>query len=417
MNSADWHEDPTPFPYFARPPGAEPRPEGSGQRGPTRREVRVLLIEDNRGDARLIQEYLAEVEGMKFRLECVERFGAGLERLTRGGIDVVLLDLSLPDARGLETFVRLQRESPGVPVVVLTGFNDEVLAVKAVQEGAEDYLVKGYVNSNLLARSLRYAIERTRRRQAERTLRETHDQLHAARQIQQRLFPQAAPALPGMTLAGASFPAEATGGDYFDYIPMLDRRIGVVVSDVAGHGFGPALVMASTRAYLRGFAQTHDNVADILTLTNRVLTPDIGEDRFVTLFLARIDPVGRSLVFGNAGHPSGYVLNADGRVKHALDSMAIPLGVEPDFTFPCSEPIPLAVGDVVVLVTDGVIEARAPDDTPFGTGRVFDIVRVYRADPPAQIVYNLYHAVRAFAQNQPQLDDITTVVIKVGEMP
>jgi serine phosphatase RsbU (regulator of sigma subunit) len=414
MASPDPDDEITPFPYFAHPaiphPTAAPRP-----RPP--RQVNVLLVEDNRGDARLIQEYLAEVKGLAFRLECADRYAAGLERLARGGIDVVLLDLSLPDARGLDTFARLSAEYPEVPVAVLTGFDDEVLAVKAVQQGAEDYLVKGYVNSNLLARSLRYAIERTRRRQAERALRETHEQLRAARAIQQRLFPAAAPALPGLEVAGMSFPAEATGGDYYDYIPMLDGQLGVVISDVAGHGFGPALMMASTRAYLRALAQTNDDVGDILTLTNRVLTPDVGDDRFVTLLLVRFDPLSRSLVFGNAGHPSGYILDAHGHLKRQLDSMEIPLGVMPDWRFPASEPLPLTEGDVVVLLTDGVVEASAPDGSVFGTQRVFDVVRLYRRDTPRQIVTNLYHAVRAFSQNLPQLDDITAVVVKVGEMP
>ena len=416
MINPDANEEITPFPFVRHPatpalpkgvpaPGASPRPM---------RNVTVLLIEDNRGDARLIQEYLAEVEGLSFTLEVRERFVAGLERLIRGGIDVVLLDLSLPDSRGLETFVRLQREAPAVPVVVLTGFNDEILAVKAVQEGAEDYLVKGYVNSNLLARSLRYAIERFRRRQAEKALRETYDQIRAAREIQQRLFPAAAPQLPGLDIAGASFPAEATGGDYFDYIPMADGTLGVVISDVTGHGFGPALVMASTRAYLRAFTLIHADVATVLQLANRVLVTDVGNDRFVTLLLARLDPVARTLVYGNAGHPAGYVLDPAGKVKQHLGSTSIPLGVLSEADFPAGEPVRLEPGDLVVLLTDGVVEARSPDNTAFGTQRVFEIIRLYRADPARLIVTNLYHAVRAFTHNAPQVDDITAVVIKVA---
>ena len=128
--------------------------------------IKVLLVEDSRGDARLIQEYLTEVEGLHFEVENADRLATGVARLGREGIDVILLDLSLPDSRGLDTFLQFHAAAPGVPIVVLTGFNDEVLAVNAVQAGAEDYLVKGHVNSNLLARSLRYAIERTRRRTA-----------------------------------------------------------------------------------------------------------------------------------------------------------------------------------------------------------------------------------------------------------
>ena len=407
------NEEITPFP-FVRHPASPPIPHAGPAQPPRAvRHVHVLLIEDNRGDARLIQEYLAEVEGLRFTLEYAERFAKGLERLARGGIDVVLLDLSLPDSRGLETFVHLHREAPGVPVVVLTGYNDEFLAVKAVQEGAEDYLVKGSVDSNLLARSLRYAIERFRRRQAEKALRETNDQIRAAREIQQRLFPAAAPAVAGLDIAGASFPAEATGGDYYDYIPMADGTLGVVISDVTGHGFGPALVMASTRAYLRALTLIQSDVAAVLQLVNRVLTTDVGNDRFVTLLLARIDPATRTLIYGNAGHPAGYVLDAEGQVRRHLNSTAIPLGIVPEAEFPAGNAVQLASGDMVVLLTDGIVEARAPDNTVFGTQRVFEIVRHYRADPAHLIVTNLYHAVRAFTQNAPQVDDITAVVIKV----
>lgn len=126
------------------------------------RSIRVLLIEDNPGDARLIQEALAEVRGAQFHLECADHLLTGLERLSEGGIGVILLDLSLPDSHGLNTFVRAHNRAPEVPIVVLTGIDDESLAMQAVHEGAQDYLVKGQVHSNLLARSLRYAIERQR---------------------------------------------------------------------------------------------------------------------------------------------------------------------------------------------------------------------------------------------------------------
>lgn len=126
------------------------------------KHIKVLLIEDNPGDARLIREMLAEVKSAPFDLEHADRLSTGLERLSAGGIDVVLLDLSLPDSRRLDTFAKAQAQAPEVPIVVLTGLDDEALAVKAVRGGAQDYLVKGQVDSNLLARAMRYAIERKR---------------------------------------------------------------------------------------------------------------------------------------------------------------------------------------------------------------------------------------------------------------
>lgn len=122
--------------------------------------IGILLIEDNPGDTRLIREALTEGKDVAFNLECADRLSIGLDRLTRGGIDVILLDLSLPDSHGLETFVSVYGQAREVPIVVLSGLDDETLAVKAVQEGAQDYLVKGQVDGNSLVRSIRYAIER-----------------------------------------------------------------------------------------------------------------------------------------------------------------------------------------------------------------------------------------------------------------
>ncbi|MDY6833938.1 MAG: ATP-binding protein [Chloroflexota bacterium] len=124
--------------------------------------IKVLLIEDNPGDARLIYEMLAEAGSTKFQLETCDRLSTGLGILASNEIDVSLLDLSLPDAQGLDTFIRAHAAAPTVPVVVLTGTNDEEFALKAVGEGAQDYLVKGQVDSNLLIRAIRHAIERRR---------------------------------------------------------------------------------------------------------------------------------------------------------------------------------------------------------------------------------------------------------------
>jgi DNA-binding response OmpR family regulator len=122
--------------------------------------VRTLLVEDNPGDARLIGEMLAEVAQGQFDLVTVGRLSQALQSLFAENFGVVLLDLSLPDSQGLETFTRMQGQSARTPIVVLTGLADETLAVKAVQEGAQDYLIKGQVEGNLLVRSMRYAIER-----------------------------------------------------------------------------------------------------------------------------------------------------------------------------------------------------------------------------------------------------------------
>jgi signal transduction histidine kinase len=122
--------------------------------------TRILLVEDSRSDARLLEATLLGAGAYRFRLTHVERLAEALAALAGGGFDVVLLDLHLPDSQGLDTLAARERDQPGVPVMVLTGFDDEELAVRAVQAGAQDYLPKGLVDGALLARLIRHAIER-----------------------------------------------------------------------------------------------------------------------------------------------------------------------------------------------------------------------------------------------------------------
>lgn len=136
---------------------------------------KVLLIEDNPGDARLMREYLADPAGALFELEHVTSLADGLTRLAQGGIDLVLLDLSLPDSPMAETFKRAHTAAPEVPIIVMSGLDDEKHAIETVQEGAQDYLVKAYVDTRLLVHAMRYAIERKR---AEEALAHERDLLH-----------------------------------------------------------------------------------------------------------------------------------------------------------------------------------------------------------------------------------------------
>jgi PAS domain S-box-containing protein len=149
--------------------------------------INVLLIEDNPGDARLIREMLAETDVARFELECVDRLSTGLARLAKRGIDICLLDLTLPDSHELDTFERVQAQAqaqaqaPEIPIVVISGLDDEAFAIEAVQRGAQDYLVKSYLGSYVLARTIRYAIERKRMEQELERYREHLEEL-----VQQR---------------------------------------------------------------------------------------------------------------------------------------------------------------------------------------------------------------------------------------
>ncbi|HHP7244703.1 MAG TPA: response regulator [Elainellaceae cyanobacterium] len=138
--------------------------------------IKVLLVEDNLGDARLLREILVEVESIQFDLVHVDRLEQSIFQLRHDTFDVILLDLSLPDSQGLETLSHIKDEEATIPIVVLTGLDDEILAIKAVQSGAQDYLIKGRVTGDMLARAIRYAIERKR---VQEELRQQRDFLDA----------------------------------------------------------------------------------------------------------------------------------------------------------------------------------------------------------------------------------------------
>ncbi|MGA1868034.1 MAG: ATP-binding protein [bacterium] len=138
--------------------------------------IRILLIEDNAGYVRLIEEMLCEAHDITFDLKKADRLSTGIDLVTNENFDMVLLDLSLPDSFGFETFSKIHSLAPMIPTIVLTGFDDESTAVKAVRDGAQDYLVKGQVDANVLVRSVRYAFERNK---AEKAIRDSEMKFRA----------------------------------------------------------------------------------------------------------------------------------------------------------------------------------------------------------------------------------------------
>jgi sigma-B regulation protein RsbU (phosphoserine phosphatase) len=248
------------------------------------------------------------------------------------------------------------------------------------------------------------------RQAAERNLAAAHREMDAAKSIQQKLFPQESPSLPGFDIAGRTYPADHLCGDYFDFVPMDGGSLGVAVGDVSGHGLAAALLMVDARAYLRGLATLVDNLGEILSRANSLLAHDIESIGFVTLLFARFDPARQSLVHAGAGHEA-YLLRRDG-TRATLESTGLPLGILEHEIIPCAAEISLDPGDVVLLATDGLTETPSPADELFGVARALDVIRAHRDSPAEAIVEALYAAARDFSRDQPQHDDMTIVVVK-----
>lgn len=253
----------------------------------------------------------------------------------------------------------------------------------------------------------------TARKAAESELRKSREEFAAAREIQQRLFPRHFPQLTGFEFAGVSQPADAAGGDYFDFIAYDDGCLGIVVADVSGHGLGPALLMAEARTCLRILARTESDPARILTLANRILAEDLDNSRYITLFLARLDPGGHTLQFASAGHPPAWILDAAGQLKAELRRTGPPLGQRREFLFTNGPIIELTDGDIGVFLTDGILEA-ANGPEAFGRERVLAFLLNSRASSATAIVEKLADAARSFSKSDLQADDLTAVVMKVG---
>ncbi len=170
--------------------------------------------------------------------------------------------------------------------------------------------------------------------------------------------------------------------------------------------------MAQTRAYLRSYARTQVDVGEVLTWVNRTLADDMPEEHFVAMLLLCLDPVGRTLTYSNAGHPSGLVLGRSGEVRMELPSAGPPLGLFPETVFTPSSSITLESGDVVLLATDGFEETATLGDRQFGPEGVVASLRARRDRPAAEILAGLYEDARAFAGDQGQTDDMAAIVIK-----
>jgi sigma-B regulation protein RsbU (phosphoserine phosphatase) len=235
-----------------------------------------------------------------------------------------------------------------------------------------------------------------------------------ARAVQQRFFPAVPSPAYGFEFGSAVYTVDKTGGDYFDFLSLPDRAIGVVVGDVSGHAFDAALVMAVTRAYVRSIAHTEADPGSILTRVNEVLCGDIPDNQFATLVLASLHGPSNTLRYASAGHTTGYVLDARGGIKAELPSTGVPLGIVCETTYETAAAVTLQVDDLVVFFTDGITEAQDSDGTLFGASRALDVVRRHQREPAAKIVHRVYRAVREYSGPRSQDDDITAVICRVG---
>ena len=344
-----------------------------------RKRVRVLVIEDSEADYLHAQRLLRKSSSCRFDLVWEASFAEGIGRLAeeKEDIDVILLDLALPDAAGWETFKKVQQVAANTPVIVFTGYSDEEMAIHAVQEGAQDYLLKNKVDGRSLSRAVLHAIERkssqTRLRKYADELRdrnaELRDELDMAREIQQALLPQEYPAFNALErgrsvlrFSHLYYPSMAVGGDFFDIREVSKSEAGLFLCDVMGHGLRAALITAIIRGELEEMSAFAVDPGAFLTKINHELNAVFKHTHHVVFASALymvVDVLSANMKFANAGHTSPLHISREKGTINALaknqEIKGAALGLFPDSAYECCE-CQLGGDELVFLFTDGLFD-------------------------------------------------------------
>lgn len=240
-------------------------------------------------------------------------------------------------------------------------------------------------------------------------------ELALAAQVQQLFLPMSDPDVSGFDISSAMHPAGGVGGDYYDYIPLPNGSMDLVIADVGGKGVAAALLMSATAAAIQLEASEPRRLSDLVSRLNRELYSFQTESRFVTLLVGELDPRSRTLKCVNCGHDPALLLRAAGDQETWLAASCVPLGLFP--TVNCHpEEVTLEPGDVLVFYTDGLTEAENTQGQEFGRDGIVETVRQNRNVSARELVNNLYGAVRAFTLRDTFADDLTIMVIKVDPL-
>jgi serine phosphatase RsbU (regulator of sigma subunit) len=332
---------------------------GVGIDGQTR-PLSLLLVEDDRGDALLVEELVADAN-IDIQLAWAPTMADAERELAVTSPDCVLLDLNLPDANGIAALEHVAKSNPDIPIVVLTGLNDEHFGVSALASGAQDYLVKGRVEAEMLRRALLYAIERKRAELTSADLRASQLRAQENSRLERGLLPS--PLLlddPGVDIVAEYRPSRQNallGGDFYDFVQTQDRTVHVMVGDVSGHGPDEAALGVALRIGWRAltFAGLRGN--ERMRQLERILRAESPGTRiFATVLSIAISPHDLSFTAVRAGHP-GMLVQGPDSVEWLEPPAGPALGLG-GTDWPLNT-LELPAGHGLVLLTDGLFEGHS----------------------------------------------------------
>jgi serine phosphatase RsbU (regulator of sigma subunit) len=363
----------------ASPPDPKDRPILTDLTRARERELLVMLVEDDDGDALLVEELLRDglPDSHMIRARTME------EALTQldDNVSCVLLDLGLPDSKGMDGVRQLHERRQSVAIVVLTGANDQTLGIRAVGQGAQDYLVKGQADDQVLARSILYAVERQRSEEVGRQLFEIERQRLENARMERALLPHPVVSSDDLNLEVAYRPGNEgaeLGGDFYDAVELEDGGLRVVIGDVSGHGPDEAALGAALRSSWRALVLAGLATNDLLaTLDRQLRTERPDACAFITLCMLDVDADRRRAAVTLAGHPAPFLLGdaVERLPEHTRGPL---LGIVNQPKWP-SLHFDLPEHWSIMLYTDGLIEgldapAEGPRRQRVGEQGVLDIL-------------------------------------------
>lgn len=375
-----------------------------------------VLVADDQPDVLTALRLLLKVQGFETVLASSPE--GALRALDEQDFDVLLIDLNYTrdttsGKEGLDLLERLKQLDQAPPVVVMTAWGSIELAVEAMRRGARDFVPKPWENQRLVstlrehATAHRTAVSSTPTNGAPSR---ADDEIRIAGQVQRKLFPHKRPLLRTLEYSAYCRQAGPVGGDYYDFLDLGPGRLGLVLADISGKGVAAALLMANLQASLRSRgAQAWDDLPGVIQSVNQLFCESTERERYATLFFGCYDDATRVLRYVNCGHYPPVVVRNAGQVAR-LDSTATVLGLFEHIEVAVGH-VELALGDMLAVFSDGVIEARGRDGQEFGEERLVRLLRQHQRReiygvPPA--VTDSLTSYAAFGQE----DDLTLVIVR-----
>jgi phosphoserine phosphatase RsbU/P len=328
--------------------------------------------------------------------------------------DLILLDIMMPGMDGYEVCSRLKADptTSEIPVIFLTGQTSAEDETRGFEVGAVDYVHKPFSPAVVKARVRSHILLREARAQLASQLRALNNELEMARQIQLSILPHSIPTLPGLEIAARFFPMTSVAGDFYDFIQIDDKHIGILIADVSGHGLPSALIASMLQVALTGQAGHASEPAQVLAGLNRALCGKFTHN-FVTAAYVYLDLDKNFMRYAGAGHPPVLQWRiSTGKTAKVLENGLV-LGMFEEAIYEALE-FPLELGDRYVLYTDGVPEAANPSEEEFGVDRFMRFIENHKHLGADQFVQTFLAELSRWSgqtAEQGQQDDITLLVV------